>query len=247
MNSTALMNSTVFVDCTRLTTCSDCLAEWSCVWCTGHDEAASTGAALVSSNSSSNSTSTLSETLSIGNHSHSYVRAHCAPGRFYGPVNSTVEQCPRWEYRLCGVDGWLTLTGASIVVVVFLLVLACLCWCCWSRRRGPAASGGGGMRAGAYSARASQQRFSSLERATMQTAPSSSDMRRKLLVDADDDGDDDIAFRTTPTPISDSRRREMTLKWGIGSASGQGHQTAIYSSEPSRSPAPDAVYFSSIN
>jgi hypothetical protein len=243
------MNSTVFVDCTRLTTCSDCLAEWSCVWCTGHDVASSTGAPLISSNNTTNTTTNtvnpMSDTLS-SNHSHSYVRAHCAPGRFFGPVNSTVEQCPRWQYRLCGVDGWLTLTGASIVVVVFLLVLACLCWCCWSRRRGAGASGGGGMRAGVYSARASQQRFSSLERATMQTAPSSSDMRRKLLVDADDE-DDDIAFRTTPTPISDSRRREMTLKWGIGSASGQGHQTAIYSSEPSRSPAPDAVYFSSIN
>ncbi len=212
-----------FVDCTTLHNCSSCLSEWSCVWCVRHNATWS----------------------SRTNASTALVAGHCAPGQFWGAENSTVEQCPSYEYRVCGLDGRITAAAAAVVALVFLAVLVALCWCCWCRRRRGKSAATHDQHA--ITAAQRRARFSTLSPGALQNAPSSAEMRRKLLVDVSDDDDSDLAFHSTPTPIADQRRKEMTLKWGIASDSSSHQHQATYSSAPSRTPPSDAVYFSSIN
>lgn len=216
-------SSSVFVDCSTLKNCSACLSEWSCVWCGRHNR------------TDTNTTTSVTT-----------VPGHCAPGQFWGPESRAVEQCPSYEYRLCGLDGRITVAAAALVVLVFLSVLAALCWCCWCRVRRNS-----GQRSSDIIAAQQQQqrraRFSTLSPGALHKAPASAEMRRKLLVDVSDDDDSDLAFHSTPTPIADQRRKEMTLKWGVASDASNQHHQATYSSAPSRTPPADAVYFSSIN
>jgi hypothetical protein len=250
-NSNTFANTTQ-VDCTVHHTCDSCLAHWACVWCPNVVDVGSTTNTM--------NITTTTTTTTITHHAAAAgtnAAAHCA--HFSNPLSKAAPLCPQWEYRVCGVAGWITLSVGAALVVLFLLALACLCWCCWCRgrccvankrrRRHPHRS----VNTRRLESASNSSSASSYAGVVVNSGPMSSE-RRRLLADAADAASSP-SFHSTPTPITDKRRRDMANKWGVAGAgssltgaSPHPHlQTAAYSSEPSNAPPLDNVYFSSIN
>lgn len=258
-STTNTFANTTQVDCTVHHTCDGCLKHWACVWCPNVVEVGgNTNMLSTTTTTTTNVTLSSSSSMSSSTAHHAIPfasnTAHCA--HFSNPLSKSAPLCPQWEYRVCGVAGWITLSVGAALVVLFLLALACLCWCCWCRGR---CCNGGGKRRPHYRNMSNQHRridsgsnsssASSYAGVVVSSGPMSSE-RRRLLADAAD-ASSSPSFHSTPTPITDKRRRDMATKWGVGSslttAASPHLQTAAYSSEPSNAPQLDNVYFSSIN
>jgi hypothetical protein len=248
MNSSTTLTfaNTTQVDCTKYHTCSDCLAHWACVWCPNVVD--------VNSPPTTNATST-SFSSSSTHHNNNLqfaldTNAHCA--HFSNPLSKSAPLCPQWQYRVCGVAGWITLSVGAALLLLFLVALGCLCWCCWCRGRCGASSRHRRRRLLHNSSYLDSNASSSSSYAgvTVTSGPMSSERRRLLSTHDQSSTSQSPTFHSTPTPITDKRRRDMATKWGVGSlpsSVNQHLQTAAYSSEPSNAPPVDSVYFSSIN
>jgi hypothetical protein len=255
-STTNTFANTTQVDCTVHHTCDSCLAHWACVWCPNVVDVGSTTNTM--------NITTTTTTTTITHHAAAAgtnAAAHCA--HFSNPLSKAAPLCPQWEYRVCGVAGWITLSVGAALVVLFLLALACLCWCCWCRGR--CCNGGNKRRRRHY--RNMQQSAYAPNRVGQQQQQREQLRRRRCQLGPDEQratplarrrrrcGSSSPSFHSTPTPITDKRRRDMANKWGVAGAgssltgaSPHPHlQTAAYSSEPSNAPPLDNVYFSSIN
>lgn len=248
MNSSTTLTfaNTTRVDCTNFHTCSDCLSHWACVWCPSVVDVTATSTTPV--------TNATIATTSQTSHASQFVLAtsdaHCA--HFSNPLSKSAPLCPQWQYRVCGVAGWITLSVGAALLLLFLLALACLCWCCWCRGRcgsSPRHRRHRRLHNSSY-LESNASSSSSYAGVPVTSGPMSSERRRLLSAHDHASVSESPTFHSTPTPITDKRRRDMASKWGVGSlpsSANQHLQTAAYSSEPSNAPPVDSVYFSSIN